>query len=183
MKLNIFIIISIIVESVFCAKDEGSYLELDNTSTKAYLFSINECGATYICKTAEFNLLFLGDKITDCYYKNSKVTGNYGPLDREDPNECKLRGYANINSNKCYFLSNTSDENEISYNKPLLMYNVRYYDIVDTGNYKRVLTEYGWCDYIATDSTSKDWKSADWMNAYPDDTKINHINITNIKYL
>ncbi|OUM61309.1 hypothetical protein PIROE2DRAFT_12729 [Piromyces sp. E2] len=48
MKIYLLVFLAILVNSVFCTKRKGNYwtgeyLELDNASNKAYMFSNKEC--------------------------------------------------------------------------------------------------------------------------------------------
>ena len=70
------IIAIILVENVLGAKNRGQYIELDNTTTEAYLCIEEEnCNVVYICKKLEET--FFHDKLYDCYNRNEHTDMNF----------------------------------------------------------------------------------------------------------
>lgn len=95
------------------------------------------------------------------------INKTFGASDRDDPGSCQVKGYVDINSDKCYFKSDgTGNE---SYNKNLQINRVRYYDL-DVNN-TRALTEYGWCNFTVNNEDTT------WIRKLSNSTLINQINI------
>ncbi|ORX42219.1 hypothetical protein BCR36DRAFT_583687 [Piromyces finnis] len=136
-----------LVRNVLGVKDQDQYYELDGTTTKAYLLiGEDDYSKVYICKQCDTGIFT--DDIYDCYLRNEHTDKKFGPRSRDDPGDCKTKGYVDINRNKCYF-TNTGIGGE-TYNKMLTIDKVPYYDIDLTD--KRALTEYGWCTFKINDN-------------------------------
>jgi 3-methyladenine DNA glycosylase Mpg len=94
------IIAIILVENVLGAKNRGQYIELDNTTTEAYLcIEEDNCNVVYICKKREET--FFHDKLYDCYNRNEHTDMNFVPNNRNCPDNCNIKGYVNIKSDQC----------------------------------------------------------------------------------
>jgi hypothetical protein len=174
MLIFSFIIAIVLVENVLGAINRGQYIELDNTKTEAYLcIEEDNCNVVYICKKRK-EILF-ADELSDCYNRNEHTTMIFVPNNRDDPDDCDIKGYANIKSDKCYFTSDRSGD--ASYNQPIEFNRVRYYDRVvyqdpnSQTNVEMALTEYGWC------TIARDNEDTTWIEKLPDDIQINQINI------
>eukprot|EP00833_Pecoramyces_ruminatium_P000374 jgi/Orpsp1_1/1174406/evm.model.c7180000049982.1 len=114
MKLLFVINLFALINSVFCSKDRGKYLEISNGKQTAYI-TVDECKN-------------IGQSVADQYLDSDSY---------DNPDNCQDKGRVIINSSHCYLSSNGLTElaDNIVYN------NARYYDI-DTTN-RRVLTEWG----------------------------------------
>ncbi|KAL6636004.1 hypothetical protein U3516DRAFT_733015 [Neocallimastix sp. 'constans'] len=81
LLLSAIIAIIFCWECVGCKKDQGQYYELDD-----------DCSKVYICKQCDDGWWFLQAMIIyDCYLRR----------DRDNPGDCKTKGYVNIQSEKC----------------------------------------------------------------------------------
>ena len=167
MNLLFVTVLSILINCIFCSIDRGGdYLELNNASEEAYMFSNKDCTRVYLCRDRYIEkFIKRTDHLRKCYYKNIDY-GEFFPKDMQNPDKCDLKGYVDINSEKCYF---TNDGMEVSHNKPVHWNRSRYYDI-DNVN-KRALTEWGWCDFKININEGS------WMSNLPDNLKLNQINI------
>jgi len=94
------IIAIILVENVLGAKNCGQYIDLDNTTTEAYLcIEEDNCNVVYICKKCEET--FFHDKLYDCSNRNEHTNMNFVPNNRDSPDDCNIKGYVNIKSDQC----------------------------------------------------------------------------------
>jgi len=117
MNLLFVTVLSILINCIFCSIDRGGdYLELNNASEEAYMFSNKDCTRVYLCRDRYIEkFIKRTDHLRKCYYKNIDY-GEFFPKDMQNPDKCDLKGYVDINSEKCYF---TNDGMEVSHNKPV----------------------------------------------------------------
>ncbi|KAG4103395.1 hypothetical protein H8356DRAFT_1375356 [Neocallimastix lanati (nom. inval.)] len=135
------IISIVLVENVLSAINrENQYIELDNTTTEAY-FCIEEDNCNVL---------------SNCYNRNEHTGMRFVPNNRDNPDDCDIKGYVNIKSYKCYFTSNRS---------------VVYQDPNSKTNVEIDLTEYGCC------TITRDDKDTKWIENLPHHIQINQINI------
>jgi len=161
MKLSIITIIAILINGIYCAKSKGTpmtgeYLELDNTSSKMYMFSNDECTKIYLCKTYKNNgILFISSHaLSDCYLRNELINKEFNSGLLNNPDDCGVKGYADIDISECYL---TNDKNEVTYKGKGIYHRARYYD-TDLSN-NRVLTEFGWCKFSNKIDSDTNWIS------------------------
>jgi len=138
MKLLFTVVLFLLIEFGFSAKDRGRYFELDNIPKVAYLFTDNDCNKFYICKNKVTDIFALGVDISGCYYRNEKINELFGPASRKDPDQCIFKGRVELTAGKYYY---TNIGNEVAIDNFNGHPNARYYDI-DFEN-KRALTEFG----------------------------------------
>ncbi|OUM58871.1 Non-catalytic module family DOC2, partial [Piromyces sp. E2] len=169
MRVYLLLFSAILVNNVLCTKSKGNgltgrYLELDNASNKAYMFSNKECTEIYLCKTHKDGGFFPAtwNILKDCYYKNKLINEDFSKI--YNPDDCDAKGYININSDKCYFSSSGID---ISHNTKIEVLRTRYYDIDYKNNL--ALTEWGWCNFTFNDNDSK------WMSKLDSNLKLNQV--------
>ena len=161
MKLSIITIIAILINGIYCAKSKGTpmtgeYLELDNTLSKMYMFSNDECTKIYLCKTYKNNgILFISSHaLSDCYLRNELINKEFNSGLLNNPDDCGVKGYADIDISECYL---TNDKNEVTYKGKGIYHRARYYD-TDLSN-NRVLTEFGWCKFSNKIDSDTNWIS------------------------
>jgi len=178
MKLIFIITLASLVNYIYCTKllgslFEGYFLELNNVDKnndyKTFMITNFHCTEMYMCKgslTLNINPFLsskdLSVKISECYYRNNKIDI---PSYYYDPDGCDVKGYAEINSENCYFTNSGSEIIKGKTEHP----RARYYDIdLDNG---LALTEYGWCKFNLSENDDK------WMSKLDLNLKLNEINI------
>jgi len=167
MKLLFIIVFITLINYIFCSRDRGNFLELNNVDNGVYLVAEN-CEKIYICgRHYKEGIIIRNDILDDCYYKNEKIDHEINLKDEtfDNPDNCPFYDHAYILSNYCSMLSGGSNKIKGLTESE----NALYYDI-DINN-KRVLTEWGWCNYV------HDLVDANWMSCIDDELKLNQINI------
>ncbi|OUM56394.1 hypothetical protein PIROE2DRAFT_19011, partial [Piromyces sp. E2] len=149
---DICLMIGFILNMHLVPKIVGKYFELDNILPKeGYLFSLDDCSKT------DEGFWGINDNVYGCY-RSESVNGKFGPSTRVDPDQ--------------YQFKDDGKEQTINDNALINPITVRYYDIVFNNNYRRALTEYGWCNFTYVIECE-----LHWMLNLSDTIRINQINI------
>ncbi|KAL6588335.1 hypothetical protein U3516DRAFT_675926 [Neocallimastix sp. 'constans'] len=161
-KINIISTFILLAKICLCSIDRDKYLELNKVNKQAYL-TADKCGEVFMCNifNREYNAL------EDCYIKDRSSSNIIINGDEyTNPDNCpNFHRSAYVKGVECYLTSNGKTKVGNS-NKG----NARYYSI-DYSN-RRVLTEWGWCEYEHLNDND-----VNWMSKLSDDTRINQINI------
>ncbi|KAL6588517.1 hypothetical protein U3516DRAFT_863077 [Neocallimastix sp. 'constans'] len=161
-KINIISTFILLAKICLCSIDRDKYLELNKVNKQAYL-TADKCGEVFMCNifNREYNAL------EDCYIKDRSSSNIIINGDEyTNPDNCpNFNRSAYVKGVECYLTSNGKTKVGNS-NKG----NARYYSI-DYSN-RRVLTEWGWCEYEHLNDND-----VNWMSKLSDDTRINQINI------